>query len=120
MFGRKQTAEIAKEIADGLLLIENVRALQEAQKEMANAIAAISDRLRDMEANMRALKAETKHESLKETQLMLNAVQGAFNDKLSDISIRLSHVERDLTVGEDATLPKSPLIAIRPEQNAPD
>ena len=70
-------------------------ALQQAQKEIANAISALDSRIRNMEADMRALKAETKFDALKETQQMINAVQGAFNDKLTDVSVRLSRVENE-------------------------
>lgn len=94
MFSRDKIGKTAQEIADHLMLVENVKALQVGQKEMANAIATLDDRIRKMEADMRAIKAEAKFEAVKETQLMLNSVQGAFNDKLTDLTVRISQLER--------------------------
>jgi cell fate (sporulation/competence/biofilm development) regulator YmcA (YheA/YmcA/DUF963 family) len=104
-FSREKIGKTAQEIADHLMLVENVKALQQAQKEMANAIAALDDRIRKMEADMRAVKAEAKFEAIKETQQMLNSVQGAFHDKLTHLTVRIVQVERL----EDS---KSPLIAL--------
>jgi predicted nucleic acid-binding Zn-ribbon protein len=104
-WSREKIGKTAQEIADHLMLVENVRALQQGQKEMANAIASLDDRIRKMEADMRAVKAEAKFEAIKETQQMLNAVQGAFHDKLTDLTVRIAQVERQ----EDS---KTPLIAL--------
>jgi hypothetical protein len=76
------------------MLVENVKALQLAQKEIANAVAALDVRLRRIEAELLVVKAETKLEAVKETQQMLNAVQGAFHEKLTDLTVRIAHVER--------------------------
>ena len=84
------------------MLVENVKALQQAQKEMANAISVLDGRIRNMEADMRAIKAEAKVDALKETQQVLNAVQGAFNDKLTGITVQVSHLEG----------PKAPFISL--------
>jgi predicted nucleic acid-binding Zn-ribbon protein len=104
-FSHEKIGKTAREIADHLMLVENVKALQQAQKEMANAIAALGDRIRKMETDMRAVKAEAKFEAIKEAQQMLNSVQGAFHDKLTDLTVRIVQVER-------LEHSRSPLIAL--------
>ncbi len=101
MWPRSKIAQTAQEIADHLMLVENVKALQQGQKEMADAIAALDTRLRHIEADIRAVKSEAKFEAVKETQQMLNSVQGAFHEKLTDLTVRVAHVERS----EDARPP---------------
>jgi cell fate (sporulation/competence/biofilm development) regulator YmcA (YheA/YmcA/DUF963 family) len=92
-WSREQIGKTAQEIADHLMLVENVKALQQGQKEMANAIAALDDRIRKIEAGMIVVKAEAKFEAIRETQQMLNSVQGAFHEKLTDLTVRVAQVE---------------------------
>jgi hypothetical protein len=94
-WSREKIGKAAPEIADHLMLVDNLKALQQAQKEMASALAVLDDRIRKIEAEIRAVKAEVKLDAIKETQQMLNAVQGAFHDKLVDLTVRVSHVEKD-------------------------
>jgi hypothetical protein len=93
-WSREKIGKTAQEIANHLMLVENVKALQQGQKEMADAIAALRDRIRDLEADIRGLKAETKLEAIKETQQMVNAVQGAFHERLTDLTVRVAHMEK--------------------------
>jgi predicted nucleic acid-binding Zn-ribbon protein len=109
MFSRKGVAEAAKELAAHLAVVDNVANLQKMQKEMADAIAKLNDRIKDMEANMRALKAEAKFEAVKETQQMLNSVQGAFHDKLTDLTVRISTMENQTgSLAPVMALPRAP------------
>lgn len=110
-WSREKIGKTAQEIADHLMLVENVKALQQAQKEMANAIGLLDDRMRKMEADMRSVKAEAKFEAVKETQQMLNSVQGAFHDKLTDLTVRVAQVEKL----EQA---QSPLISLTKSSNS--
>lgn len=104
-WSREKIAKTAQEVADHLKLVENVRALQQGQKEIADAIAVIDSRLRSLESNAAALKAEVKFEALKETQQALNSVQGAFYEKLTELAVRVAHLEP-----QDAA--KRPVISI--------
>jgi hypothetical protein len=107
-WSREKIGKTAQEIANHLMLVENVKALQQGQKEMADAIAALADRIRGLEADIRALKAETKLEAIKETQQMVNAVQGAFHEKLTDLTVRVAHMEtRGNSYGAAIALPPS-------------
>lgn len=93
MFSRKDIAAAAKDLAAHLALVDDVANLQKMQKEMADAIAKLNDRLKDVEAEMRVLKAEVKLDAIKETQQMINSVQGAFYQKLTDLTVRVSALE---------------------------
>jgi predicted nucleic acid-binding Zn-ribbon protein len=107
MFSRKAVAEAAKELAAQLTVVDDVANLQKMQKEMADAIAKLNDRMKDMEGNIRASKAEVKFEAVKETQQMLNSVQGAFHDKLTDLTVRIARVENQIGSAPVIALPKS-------------
>ena len=90
---RDKIAKAAQELADHLQIVENVKAIQTAQKELADAIKAVSDRVRDLEANMRALKAEASLDALKETQNFVVSVQGGFNERMENVAVRLAGLE---------------------------
>lgn len=92
-WSREKIGKAAQEIADHLMLVENVKALQQGQKEMANAIATLDDRIRKVEADLRVVRAETRLEAIRETQQVLNSVQGAFHEKLADLTVRVVEVE---------------------------
>ncbi|MGL3208291.1 hypothetical protein [Bradyrhizobium sp. BR 1433] len=93
MFSREKIQKTAQEIADHLRLTDHIKGLQQAQKEMADAIASLGDRIKNLETELRVIKAETKLEAVRETQQVLNSVQGAFHDKLTEIAVRISHIE---------------------------
>jgi predicted nucleic acid-binding Zn-ribbon protein len=77
-----------------------------ALKANAKAVSLLGERILAMETEMRALRAEVKFDALKETQQMINAVQGGFNDKLTDVTVRISHLEAQRTS-------QSPLITFK-------
>jgi uncharacterized protein YlxW (UPF0749 family) len=83
---REGAAKAATELAEHLKLIDNVRALQVAQKELADEIRTINQRLFELHSEIRALKAETKFEALKEAQNIVNSVQSAFYERLEKLS----------------------------------
>jgi hypothetical protein len=93
MLGREKLGKGARELADHLMLVENVKALQQGQKEIADAISLLNDRIRAVEAELRAARAEIKLEAIRETQQMLNSVQGAFHEKLTDLTVRVAQTE---------------------------
>jgi hypothetical protein len=92
-WSREKIGKAAQEVADHLMLVENVKALQQGQKQMADAIALLDTRLRQIEADMRAVKAEAKFEAIKETTHMLQSVQGAFHEKLTHLTVKVAQLE---------------------------
>lgn len=102
MFGKKKVAEIAREIADHLQVIEHVKALQTAQKEMADELRSHSSDLERIRSEMAALKAETKFEALKETQQIVNAVQGSLNERIETLAIKIAVMDGSTASPRDA------------------
>lgn len=92
-FNRKQAADIAEEIVDHLKLIENVKALQTGQKEIAMAVAKLGEDVRRLEIDMTALKSEIKYEAMKEAQSAVLSVQSSFNERLQDIALKMRDIE---------------------------
>jgi uncharacterized phage infection (PIP) family protein YhgE len=92
-FSRTKSAEAAEEIANHLRLVDHVKALQTGQKELAEAIATLSDRLGKIEAQMGQLKAETRLEAVKEAQSVVYAVQSNLNQRIQDLAVKLAVAE---------------------------
>jgi uncharacterized protein YeeX (DUF496 family) len=110
MFSREKIAKAAQDLADHLQIIENVKALQTAQKEMADAIRALDDRVRSIEIDMRAMKAEIRLDAIREVQTLVNAVQGGLNQRIEDIAVKLALVAHETTPGA---------IGVRAREGAP-
>ena len=51
-WSREKIEKAAQEVADQLMLVEHVKVLQQGQKQMADAIALIDGRLRQIEGAM--------------------------------------------------------------------
>ncbi len=105
-FWRKTVKEFGKEVAAHAGAVDDIANLQQMQKELADAMARLNDRLRGIETEMKVLRAEIKAESqvlkaeikldaMDKAQQVVNSVQGALYDKTSDLSVRVSHLERD-------------------------
>jgi len=95
-FGRDKLAKASEEFAETLKVVDNIRTLQRAQTEMAEAIRRIADGVQSLEVEFRALKAEIRAETLRETQGIVNAVQGGFYQKLQDIAVDVAVLRRDV------------------------
>jgi cell fate (sporulation/competence/biofilm development) regulator YmcA (YheA/YmcA/DUF963 family) len=93
VFSRQKLAEAAKELADHLQLVENVKALQVGQKELADAVRALGDRIKTLETEMRATKAETLREAAKETQSTINSVQSGLYEGIKDLAVQVARLE---------------------------
>ncbi len=94
MWGREKIGKTVEEVANHLLLVDHVKALQQGQKEIAEALKTVNDRLMAVEAEFKVLKAETQRDALREVQQAINAVQGAFYDKLGSLSTRVTLAEQ--------------------------
>jgi len=94
---RQRIADLAGDVAAHFQIIENIKTLQAAQKEMANTIDELSERIRDLQTEMKVLKAEVKFEALKETQNIVNAVQGGLNQRIEALSIKVAITERTVS-----------------------
>src|SRR4051812_13464005 len=97
IWSREKLGKAAEEFADHVLLVDHVKALQQGQKEIAEALRAVNDRLTAIESEFKVLKAETQRDALREVQDAVNRVQGAFYDKLGALSTKVTvlELERD-------------------------
>ncbi|MGO8506172.1 hypothetical protein AB9F35_32260 [Rhizobium leguminosarum] len=93
MFNRKQVADAATEIAEHLKVVDNIKALQAAQKDLSVAIATLGERIRDIEISIIQLKSDIRVETLKETQSIVNSVQGGLNSRIQDLAISVALIE---------------------------
>jgi len=96
MWGRSNIGKTVEELTDHLRLVDHVRALQDGQKEIAEAIRTVNHRLTSMEAEFRTLKAETQRDALREVQHAVSAVQSSVHDELTRMATRLAVLEQAL------------------------
>lgn len=85
-FGRDTFAKAAREISDHLMVVEHIAALQQAQKELANAIAALSDRLAAV-TEVKVQTSESDREVLRELYNIVGGVQGSVNSLSTKVAI---------------------------------
>lgn len=83
-------AAAAKELADHLLLIDHVKALQAGQRELADAIASLGHRLHQMEAQVQTVRADTRLEAIREAQSVINVVQGNLNQRIETLAVKIA------------------------------
>ncbi|MGO9742330.1 MAG: hypothetical protein ACLPN5_12615 [Roseiarcus sp.] len=95
LFGRDKVAKAAQDFADHLKLVENVRAPQVAQKELADEMGRLDERVRAVESELRAAKAEIRSDALRETQNIVNAVQGGLNQRIQDLAVDLAILQHE-------------------------
>ena len=89
--------KIADVMADVRQAFGNIKALQESQKTMMDAIDRLDERLRKLEVDLPVSVSETKREALKEAGEAVQRVQGAMFDRIGDLDKRLDRIERDPT-----------------------
>ena len=112
LFGRDKLAQYSEEVGAYLKAIDHIKELQAAQREMADSIRRVSDRVQTHEVEFRALKAEIRAETSRETQGIVNAVQGQFYKNLQDIAVDVA-VLREQTRGAIDPAPR--LSVTRPD-----
>lgn len=110
MLSRNKAADLAQDIANHLQLPEQIRSLQTAQKEIADAIRRLEGRINEIEVELRVLKAEAKLDALREAQAVVNAVQGNLNQRIEDLAVKVAVMEAKpashRTLDGSVTLPK--------------
>jgi hypothetical protein len=94
MWGRDKIAKAATELAEHLQVIENIKSLQEGQKKLADAIKALDQRLTSMEIELKVIRADVRVDALRETQNIVNSVQGGLNQRIEDLAIKVAVMER--------------------------
>ena len=110
LFDRDKLAKTAQEIADHMAIVYNIKALQAAQRELAEKFEKLNGRVAGMEAELRAAQAEVARDTLRDTQLMVNSVQGGMNQRLQDLAVNLAILRNEISRrGDDIALTGTPL-----------
>lgn len=110
MLSRNKAADLAQDIANHLQIPEQIRSLQTAQKEIADAIRRLEGRINEIEVELRVFKAEARLDALREAQAIVNAVQGNLNQRIEDLAVKVAVMEvkpnSHRTLDGSVTLPK--------------
>lgn len=104
MLSPQKIKEGAQQIADLLAVIDDIK-VQAAQKEISDAFAKLTERVNNLEAALRASKAETQLECVKETQKTVNSVQGAFYQSIQELAIKVALLEKTPPTLKPPSLP---------------
>jgi hypothetical protein len=97
MFSRDRIAKAAGELVDHLQIIENIRALQIGQKELADSIRSLGQQMRDIQTELHVLKPEARLAAAQETQAIVNAVQGGLNQRMEALAVKVALIESGAT-----------------------
>ncbi len=101
IFGREKLAKASSEFTEILNTVENIRALQAAQRDIADSVKRLADRIQALEIEFRVIKAEVRAEALRETQSIVNAVQGQFYKSLQDVAVNVAILREQTRAGND-------------------
>ncbi len=82
-------------------MADHIKNLQVAQRELSEAVAVLGDRMRQIEADMAVLKAETKLDAIREAQSVVYAVQNGLNQRIEDIAVKVAVGEQQRRIGSD-------------------
>ncbi|MBU3889060.1 hypothetical protein FM996_11570 [Methylosinus sporium] len=116
MLGRDKIARAARELAEHLQIIENIKSLQEAQKQLADAIGALDQRLRLLEVELKVIRADVRVDALRETQNIVNSVQGGLNQRIEDLAIKVALMEKGASAPRIEAHPSLPLANNAPKE----
>lgn len=86
-----KAADLIAEIRRAFVKIENLEA---GQKQLTEVLGTLDKRVRELEAGLREARSEIKLEAVKETQSILNSVQGRMYQEIKDVSIALDRIRR--------------------------
>ncbi|OIQ93596.1 hypothetical protein GALL_244440 [mine drainage metagenome] len=90
VFSREKIGAAAQEIANHLQLVDHVKELKDGQKSLADGIAALGGRIRELELEMSKFKAEVRLEALKEAQSVVFAVQSGLNQRIENLAVQVA------------------------------
>lgn len=89
-FGKKKDlADATEEVLAHLRTTDNIRDLQDGQKELADAIQSLSDRLTRLELSLENHESKVMLAALRETHQAVNVVHGSLNDRVAKVEMRL-------------------------------
>jgi predicted RNase H-like nuclease (RuvC/YqgF family) len=84
-------AELISDVRRAFSKIEN---LEIGQRRLADELVELERRVRELEASMREAKAEIRLDVVKQTQEIVNSVQGQLYKELKEVSIEVDRLKR--------------------------
>lgn len=86
-----KAADLIAEVRRAFSKIENLEA---GQRQLSDALAALDRRVRELEAGLREARSDIKLEAIKETQSIVNSVQGHIYQEIKQVSIAVDRLSR--------------------------
>ena len=99
--GVDKILKAADVISETRKAFEKIANLEEGQKRLADTLAALDGRVRELEAGLREAKSDIKLEAVKEAQATVNGSQGQIYQRMVDIETRLSGIKSDIATALD-------------------
>ncbi len=96
MAGLKAVGDIAELITETRRVFERIGSLETSLKNIVATIDTMDKRLREVEATVREVKFEAKYEAVKEAQGIVNSVQSAIYQKITELSVELDRTSRQM------------------------
>jgi len=84
-----KAADLIADVRRAFAKIEN---LEQGQRQLADAVASLDRRVREVEAGLREARAEIKLEAVKETQAIVNSVQGQLYGELRQLAVQVDRL----------------------------
>jgi predicted RNase H-like nuclease (RuvC/YqgF family) len=92
--GLETILKAADLIADVRKAFSKIENLEQGQRQLADAVAALDRRLREQEASLREARAEIRLDAVKETQAIVNGVQGQLYNELRSLAVSVDRLGR--------------------------
>lgn len=91
-FGKKKDlADATEEVLAHLRTTDNIRDLQDGQKELADAIQSLSERLMRLELSLENHESKVMLAALRETHQAVNVVHGTLNERVTKVEMSLEN-----------------------------
>lgn len=77
--------------------LAKMKTLEQGQKLIVTELSELEKRVRELEASLREAKSDIRLEAVKETQTIVNAVQGQLYGRITDVSVEIDRIKRHLS-----------------------
>jgi hypothetical protein len=96
--GLESILKAADLIADVRRAFSKIESLERGHRELLEACAALDRRVREVEAGLREARAEIKLDAVRETQAIVNGVQGQLYGELRNLAVTVDRLGRESSV----------------------
>ena len=106
MAGIKTILDAADLIADVRNAFSKIEHLEAGQKRLLEVLEAQDRRIRELEAGLREARSDIRLDAVKETQSIVNAVQGRLYEEIRALSVAVDRMSRSGTLLPPAADPR--------------